>query len=426
MEHIPIWILLVLLVVCLACSAFFSASETAMMSLNRYKLRHLADEGRTAARRVERLLGRTERLLATILLGNNFINILATSIGTIIGLRLYGDYGVLLATVVLTVLVLLFSEVAPKTLAALYPEKIALPAAPVLRLLVVVSSPLVWLLNGLVALLLRPLGIRRGKGKDDTLTNAELKTVVLSSSPQSVSREHQDMLLGVLELEDVSVDEVMVPRNELEGVDLDDPWDETVERITASRHGRLLAYRDNIDQVQGMLHLRDVIGLYRGDRLNIDALMAILRPCVFVPEGTPLRTQLRNFQKQKVRSGLVVDEYGDIQGLITMEDILIHIVGDIVSDDGAEEEPEIVQRQARIFDVDGGVGLRTLNRELGLDLPLEGPNTLSGLIIETLGSFPEPGTQVTFRNCIVRVKSFTNGVVDAAEVTVLRQDDARN
>lgn len=415
-----------LLGVCLACSAFFSASETAMMSLNRYKLKHLANEGKPAAKRAERLLGKTERLLATILLGNNFINILATSIGTIIGLRLYGDYGVLFATIVLTVLVLLFSEIAPKTLAALYPEKIALPMTRVLRILVIILSPLVWLLNGLVALLLRPLGIGRDKDKNDALTNAELKTMVLSSSPQTLPREHQDMLLGVLELEDVSVDEVMVPRNELEGVDLNDPWDETVARITASRHARLLAYRDNIDQVQGMLHLRDVIGLYHENRLNSDALIAILRPCVFVPESTPLRIQLRNFQKQKVRSGLVVDEYGDIQGLITMEDILIHIVGDIVSDDGAEEEPEIVQRQAQIFDVDGGVSLRTLNRELGVHLPLEGPNTLSGLIIETLGSFPEPGTQVNFRRCIVRVKSFTNGVVDSAEVQLLRQDNNRD
>ena len=425
MEHIPLWVLLVILAACLACSAFFSAAETAMMSLNRYKLKHLADEGKPAAKRAERLLGKTERLLGTILLGNNFINILATSTGTIIGLRLYGDYGVLLATVVLTVLVLLFSEVAPKTLAALYPEKVALPAARVLRLLVIVLSPLVWLLNGLVALILQPFGVSRDKGKDDTLTNEELKTVVLSSSPPSRPREHQDMLLGVLELEDVSVDEVMVPRNELEGVNLNDPWNETVERITASRHGRLLAYRDNIDQAQGMLHLRDVIGLYREDRLNIDALMTILRPCVFVPESTPLRTQLRNFQKQKVRSGLVVDEYGDIQGLITMEDILIHIVGDIVSDDGTEEEPEIVQRQARVFDVDGGIGLRTLNRELGLQLPLQGPNTLSGLIVERLGSFPEPGTAVDFKDCVVRVKSFSHGVVGAAEVTVRREDEAR-
>ncbi len=419
MNELPIWVLLVVLVGCLVCSAFFSASETAMMSLNRYKLKHLADEGDVRAKRADQMLKRTERLLGTILLGNNFVNILATSLGTIVGIRLFGDLGVLIATVALTVLVLLFSEVAPKTFAALFPEKIALPASGLLQLCVRLLAPLVWLLNGLVSLVFKPFGLSHNPGERDSLTNEELKTIVLSSSVQSVSRERQDMLLGVLELEDVSVDEVMVPRNELEGIDLNDPWEEIVDQVTQSRHGRLLAYRDNIDQVQGMLHLRDVIALYRESALTLEGLLGVLRPCVFVPEGTPLRKQLLHFQQQKNRSGLVVDEYGDIQGLITMEDILVHIVGDIASDGDEEASPEIVQRLPRIFDVDGGVSLRALNRELGLKLPLDGPNTLSGLIIETLGNFPEPGTEVEFDGCVVRVISFENGVVDEAEVEVL-------
>lgn len=390
-----------------------------MMSLNRYKLKHQADEGQVSAKRAEHLLANTERLLGTILLGNNFVNILATSIGTIIGIRLYGDYGVLVATVFLTVIVLLFSEVAPKTFAALYPEKIALPASWALKILVTVLYPLVWLLNGIVGLILRPFGIKQGDKNSDALTNDELKTVVLSSNKTSVPRERQDMLLSVLELEDVVVDEAMVPRNELEGVDLNDPWEEVLDEITNSKHTRLLAYRDNMDQVQGMLHLRDVIMLYHDNNLTKEALKGILRPCVFVPEGTPLRTQLMNFQKQKVRSGLVVDEYGDIQGLITVEDILTYIVGDVASEDVEDDEPEIVQRQPEIYDVDGGVSLRTLNRELEIHLPLEGPNTLSGLIVETLGNFPKPGTEVAFEDCIVQVKTFANGVVNEAEVRVL-------
>lgn len=419
MEHLPLGFLFSILIACLIMSGFFSASETAMMSLNRYKLKHQADEGQVSAKRAEHLLANTERLLGTILLGNNFVNILATSIGTIIGIRLYGDYGVLVATVFLTVIVLLFSEVAPKTFAALYPEKIALPASWALKILVTVLYPLVWLLNGIVGLILRPFGIKQGDKNSDALTNDELKTVVLSSNKTSVPRERQDMLLSVLELEDVVVDEAMVPRNELEGVDLNDPWEEVLDEITNSKHTRLLAYRDNMDQVQGMLHLRDVIMLYHDNNLTKEALKGILRPCVFVPEGTPLRTQLMNFQKQKVRSGLVVDEYGDIQGLITVEDILTYIVGDVASEDVEDDEPEIVQRQPEIYDVDGGVSLRTLNRELEIHLPLEGPNTLSGLIVETLGNFPKPGTEVAFEDCIVQVKTFANGVVNEAEVRVL-------
>lgn len=419
MEHLPLGFLFSILIACLIMSGFFSASETAMMSLNRYKLKHQADEGQVSAKRAEHLLANTERLLGTILLGNNFVNILATSIGTIIGIRLYGDYGVLVATVFLTVIVLLFSEVAPKTFAALYPEKIALPASWALKILVTVLYPLVWLLNGIVGLILRPFGIKQGDKSSDALTNDELKTVVLSSNKTSVPRERQDMLLSVLELEDVVVDEAMVPRNELEGVDLNDPWEEVLDEITNSKHTRLLAYRDNMDQVQGMLHLRDVIMLYHDNTLNKDSLKGILRPCVFVPEGTPLRTQLMNFQKQKVRSGLVVDEYGDIQGLITVEDILTYIVGDVASEDVEDEEPDIVQRQPEIYDVDGGVSLRTLNRELEIHLPLEGPNTLSGLIVETLGNFPKPGTEVKFEDCVVQVKTFANGVVNEAEVRVL-------
>lgn len=419
MESLPLGALLFILILCLLASAFFSAAETAMMSLNRYKLKHLVDEGNIAAKRVARLLRKTDRLLATILLGNNFVNILATSIGTMIGLRLLGDLGVLLATVILTVTILLFSEISPKTLAALYPEQIALPVARAMQSIVWFFSPMVWLLNKLVAAIFKPFGIDANHKKEDTLSTEELKTVVLSSSTSTNSPERQDMILGILELEDMSVDEAMVPRNELEGIDLNDNWDEIITQITNSRHGRLVAYRDNIDQVLGMLHLRDVIGLYHQNRLQPEALLEILRPCVFVPEGTLLRRQLLNFQMQRTRSGLVIDEYGDIQGLITLEDILIHIVGNIASESEEEEVPEIIKRQAQIFDVDGGISLRSLNRELGLKLPLDGPNTLSGLIIERLGTFPETGTELHFSDCIVRVKQFAEGVVSEAEVEVL-------
>ena len=421
MDSIPLGLLILALIICLAFSAFFSASETAMMSLNRYKLKHLADEGNKRAKCASHLLKHTDRLIGTILLGNNFVNIAATSLGTLIGLRLYGDLGVLLSTIILTVVVLVFSEVAPKTLAATNAQRIALPVAPILAWLVRIFSPLVSLLNAVVRVILRPFGIKTENAVEEALSNEELKTIVQSSSDEK-SSEQQEMLLGVLELEDVSVGEAMVPRNELEGVDLNDDWEDILRQITDSRHGRLVAYRDHLDQAEGMLHIRDIILPLRDNSLDKTRLQQVLRPCHFVPESTPLRKQLLHFRQAKARSGLVVDEYGDIQGMITLEDILTHIVGDIGDEGAADEPPEIIEQQENLYTVEGGIPLRQLNRELGLKLPLDGPNTLSGLIIETLGNFPEAGTEIALPGCTVRVLDFADGIVTTAEIR--REPDA--
>ena len=387
MDSIPLGLLILALIICLAFSAFFSASETAMMSLNRYKLKHLADEGNKRAKCASHLLKHTDRLIGTILLGNNFVNIAATSLGTLIGLRLYGDLGVLLSTIILTVVVLVFSEVAPKTLAATNAQRIA-------------------------------LGIKTDNAVEEALSNDELRSIVQSSQSgdDDENSEQQDMLLNVLELEDVSVSEAMVPRNELEGVDLNDDWEDILRQITGSRHGRLVAYRDHLDQAEGMLHIRDIILPLRDNSLDKTRLQQVLRPCHFVPESTPLRKQLLQFRQAKARSGLVVDEYGDIQGMITLEDILTHIVGDIGDEDTADAPPEIIEQQENLYTVEGGIPLRQLNRELGLKLPLDGPNTLSGLIIETLGNFPEAGTEIELPGCSARVLDFADGIVSAAEI----------
>ena len=261
MDSIPIGLLILALFICLALSAFFSASETAMMSLNRYKLKHQAEEGNKRAKCASHLLKHTDRLIGTILLGNNFVNIAATSLGTLIGLRLYGDLGVLLSTIILTAAILVFSEVAPKTLAATNAQRIALPVAPVLAWLVRIFSPLVRFLNAIVRIILRPLGVKTENAVEEALSNDELRSIVQSSQngDDEESSEQQDMLLNVLELEDVSVSEAMVPRNELEGVDLNDDWEDILRQITGSRHGRLVAYRDHLDQAEGMLHIRDII-----------------------------------------------------------------------------------------------------------------------------------------------------------------------
>jgi len=421
-DSIPLGLLILLLILCLALSAFFSASETAMMSLNRYKLKHQADEGNKSAKRAHHLLKRPDRLIGTILLGNNFVNIAATSLGTVIGIRLYGDLGVLYATITLTIAVLIFSEVAPKTYAALHAPRIALPVAGILAGLVRLFSPIVALINLIVRLILRPLGIKTDNAVEEALSNEELKSIVQSGGDDAENSEQQDMLLGVLELEDVSVSEAMVPRNELEGVDLNDDWDDIMQQITTSRHGRLVAYRDHLDQVEGMLHIRDIVLLMRDNTFDRTALRQALRPCIFVPESTPLRKQLLQFRRAKARSGLVVDEYGDIQGLITLQDILTHIVGDIGNENTPDEPPEIVEQQKNLYAVEGGIPLRQLNRELGLKLPLDGPNTLSGLIIETLGNFPEAGTELDFPGCRVRVLDFADGIVGSTEITLLPEE----
>jgi len=421
-ESIPLGLLILLLLLCLAFSAFFSASETAMMSLNRYKLKHQAEEGNKRAKRAYHLLKRPDRLIGTILLGNNFVNIAATSLGTVIGIRLYGDLGVLYATVILTVVILIFSEVAPKTYAALHAARIALPVAGILTGLVHLFSPLVALLNAVVRLILRPLGIKTDNAVEEALSNEELKSIVQSGGDDTENSGQQEMLLGVLELEDVSVSEAMVPRHELEGVDLNDDWDDIMRQITTSRHGRLVAYRDHLDQVEGMLHIRDIVLALRDNTFDRTALRQALRPCIFVPESTPLRKQLLQFRRAKARSGLVVDEYGDIQGLITLQDILTHIVGDIGNENTPDEPPEIVEQQKNLYAVEGGIPLRQLNRELGLKLPLDGPNTLSGLIIETLGNFPEAGTELDFPGCRVRVLDFADGIVGSTEITLLPEE----
>lgn len=408
MNSIPLGILFLILFLCLFSSAFFSASETAMMALNRYKLKHQAAEGNLAAKRASQLLNRPEKLIGTILLGNNFVNILATSLGTVIGIRLLGDLGVLVATVLLTVVILVFSEVAPKTLAVFRAQQIAFPASLALVWLVKLLSPLVKLLNAVVAWTLRPLGIRTDGQHLEALTNEELKTIVASAEQ---SPERREMLMGVLELEDISVGEAMIPRNELEGIDLNDGWQEILTRINDSKHGRLVAYRDNLDQVEGMLHLRDIITAMHSQTLTRETIIQALRPCSYVPDSTALRAQLLNFRQTKSRSALVVDEYGDLKGLITLEDILTHIVGDLET-----EEPTYVEQQKALYTVAGSSNLRQLNRELGLKFPLDSVNTLSGLIIEQLGSFPEPGTVVEFPDCRIKVLDFSEGVVQLVEL----------
>ena len=392
MDDIPLSALIGALVFLIILSGFFSGSETGLMSLNRYRLRHLADQQNKGAIRAQRLLERPEKLIGLILLGNNFVNILASAIATVIGLRLMGETGIAVATGVLTFVILIFAEVTPKTVAALHPERFALPSTLVLSLLLKLLYPIVWLINQFTAGIFRILGIKAEDGAGMKLSTEELRVVVNEASTV-IPHRHQTMLLSILDLEKATIEDIMIPRNEIVGIDLNDDWDDIVKQLTESQHTRLPVYEDDIDHVIGMVHLRRAIKLFQQPEVSKDDFRNLIREAYFVPEGVPLNRQLINFQKERRRIALVVDEYGEILGLITLEDILEEIVGEFTTDPAATSK-DIHRQDDGTYLVDGGISVRDLNKVLEWDLPTEGPKTLNGLIIEYLEHIPDPGTSM--------------------------------
>ncbi|HFC53262.1 MAG TPA: HlyC/CorC family transporter [Gammaproteobacteria bacterium] len=392
MDEIPLTLLFVILGFLILLSGFFSGSETSLISLNRYRLRHLVKVKHPGAIRASRLLERTDRLIGLILLGNNFVNILASSIATIIALRLMGEAGIAVATGLLTLVILIFAEVTPKTLAALQPERFAFPATYVLQPLLRIFYPLVWAVNLLANGLLKLLRIPVESGSIQALSAEELRTVV-NEAGAMIPRRHQTMLLSILDMEKSSVEDIMVPRNEISGIDLEQEWSEIRRHLFDSQHTRLPVYRGVIDNIVGIVHARNILRLFLEHDLTRENFMEAIREPYFIPEGTPLNTQLLNFQRERRRIGLVVDEYGDILGLATLEDILEEIVGEFTTDP-AHLMREMHPQKDGSWLVDGGTSIRTLNRALGWSLPTDGPKTLSGLIVEYLETIPEPGTSL--------------------------------
>lgn len=392
LSDIPIGALIGALVVLIVLSAFFSGSETGLFSLNRYRLRHLAKSGQPGAVRANELLRRPDRLIGIILLGNNFVNILASALATVLFIRLLGEAGVMVATAVLTVVVLLFAEVAPKTLAALHPERIAFPASYVLGPLLKGLYPVVWVINGIANGLLRLFGVSTEHAPTHRLSSEELRTVV-NEAGSMIPQRHQKMLLNILDLENATVEDIMVPRNEVSGIDLEDHWDDIVKQLTTSQHTRLPVFRGGIDNVVGIVHLRSLLELQYRSELTREAFMLQVREPYFIPEATPLNTQLLNFQHQRRRIGLVVDEYGDIQGLVTLDDILEEIVGEFTTDP-ATTVKEIHPQDDGTYLVDGSANVRDLNRIMHWQLPTKGAKTLNGLVIEFLETIPEAGTSL--------------------------------
>ena len=386
-------LLVILIIVLLVLSAFFSATETALMSINRYRLRHQARSGHRGARLAEWLLQRPDRLIGLILLGNTLVNLTAAALVTVLAQRLGGQGTVLPATFALTIVVLVFCEVAPKTLAALNPARIAMPAALIYYPLLKVVYPVVWVLNLVVNGLLRLLGVRPDQIASHSLSAEELRTVVAEAGVM-VPRRHQRMLLSILDLDAVTVEDIMVPRQEIVGLDLDRAWEENLGVIQTSLHNRLPVYREYIDNIIGVTRVRDLLPELARGELTQSLLLERIRDAYFVPEGTPLTKQLLNFQQHRRHSAFVVDEYGDVQGLITTQDIVNELVGELDHDSSAIDLG-VTKESDRSYVVDGSANVRQLNRVMNWNLPTDGPKTLNGLIVEQLETIPESGTGVT-------------------------------
>jgi Mg2+/Co2+ transporter CorB len=386
MEDIALGNLYIVLLVLILLSGFFSSSETGLMAINKYRLRHLANKGHRGAKLAQNLLRKPDRLIGLILLGNNLVNILAAAIATVIGIRLFGSNGIWIASLVLTVVILIFSEVAPKTVAAVHPERIAYPASYVLYVLLKILYPVVWLVNGLANFVLKPFSVKTNADLIEHLNREELRTLVKEGG-ERIPDDHQRMLINILDLEQATVEDVMIPRQDIVGIDLDDDWEEILLQLTQTVYTRMPVFRESIDQVEGLLHIRTVIAKLAHGALTFDELKNSVRRPYFIPEGTALTQQLLEFQRRERRMGLVVDEYGDIQGMVTLDDILEEIVGEYTTE-SREKSRDIRQLDDGNYLVDGTVTLRTLNRSMDWDLPEDEASTLNGLLLEELGDIP--------------------------------------
>jgi Mg2+/Co2+ transporter CorB len=405
----PLSTLLIILIFLIFLSAFFAGSEIGMMSINRYKLRYLVKKKNKQAIRVNQMLSRPDRLLSVVLIGNTLANILASMIATLIGQHFYGDAGVLVATGILTLVVLVFSEMTPKTFAAIHPQQVAFASSLPLKLLLFVFAPLVHIISYISNGILRLFGISINKIQKEALTGEELRSVVHEAGVL-MPIEHQSMLLSLLDLEQAMVEDIMIPKSEVVGIDLDKPWLQVLEQLETAQHTRLPLYRGSIDNLVGMLHVRDILNLSLEEELDLDSLLACADAPYYIPEATNLNVQIVNFRKMKRRSCFVVDEYGSILGLVTMEDILEEIVGEFTTDIAALSRDITPQEDGSVI-IDASLTLRHLNRAMNWHLPLIGPRTLSGLIVEYLGYIPPAKSCLMIDNYQIEVLKVSDNTV---------------
>ena len=394
MDDIPLSTLGLALVVLLATSAFFSIAETAMMAVNRYRLKHRAHRGERGAKLALTLLGKTDTLLGVILLGNTLVAAGAATLTAVMTKRLFGEGELALAlgTLAITFAILVFSEITPKVVGAAHADRIAPLVSYLLSPMLKAATPVVWFVNLFVQGLLRLMRIRRASEAGTMLTQEELRSLVLEG--QYFRGKHRAMLANLIDLETVTVDDVMTPRNQIHALDLAAKPSLVAQQLAASYHTRLPAYEEKLDNIVGVIHLKQVVQLQRNGDVGPDELRSILRPAYFVPAGTPLLVQLQQFQNDRERQGLVVDEYGELVGLVTIEDIIEEIIGDFTTQ--ATGGPDLYRRAADgTVVVDGLAPLRTLNRKLGTQFSVDGPKTLNGLIVAHLGEIPDAGTRMS-------------------------------
>ena len=416
-DEIPLSLLFWALAALLAFSGFFSMSETCMMALNRYRLRHLVREGNTGARLASALLERTDELLAFILAGNTVINAATTILVAEIARRLlgHGDYVLAVATAAASFVILVFAEILPKVLGATYSETIALGAAYVITPLMRATRPIMWIINVIVSGILRLLRIKRiGEGAAHQLSMAELRTLVLEGG-KYLPQKHQSIFLNLFELEDMTVDDTMTPRGQIESIDLKDDIDDIRNSLSTAHHTRLVVCEGGLDNVVGILHVRKVLNATRREQIDKEGLRGILREPYFVPEGTPLLDQLTRFQENQRHVGLVVDEYGEILGLVTLKDILEEIVGEFTSQAIGSAAKFHREPDGSVI-ADGSCSLRVLNRKAGFDFPLEGPKTINGLLLEELEDIPEAGTTLMVGDQAVEIMQVQNRMVKVVRI----------
>ncbi|MDG6296476.1 HlyC/CorC family transporter [Glaesserella parasuis] len=415
MDTIPLSSLFITLAILLLLSAFFSGSETGLMSLNRYRMRHLADKGHKGAKLAEKLLSRTDVLLSLILICNNLVNIAASAIATMIGMQLSGEAGVAIATGLLTFVMLVFSEILPKTIAALYPERVGFLVSYVLVPLQKVLMPVVFFMNVIINGLMKLFRIR--KSEKSGLSAEELRGVVLEAG-KFIPTAHQEMLVSILDMEKVTVDDIMVPRNDIGSIDIDDDWKSIMRQLTGAAHAHVVIYKSDMDKnLLGMLRVREAFRLMlERNEFTKEQLIRAVDEIYFIPEGTPLNTQLMNFKNNKKRIGLVVDEYGDIKGLITLEDILEEIVGEFTTSTAPSLEEEVKPQSDGSVLIEGSANLRDLNKLFDWNLPLDEARTFNGLILEHLEKIPDEDTQFTLLNLKVTVLEVSDNMVKLARV----------
>ncbi len=401
-------------------SGFFSSAETGMLSLNRYRLKHLVKKKNRGAIRASKLLRRPDRLIGVILIGNNFVNIMATTVATALTTRIIGEWAIVwLLPAVLTFVILIFAEVTPKSVAAAYPEKVAFPASIILRPLLLLLMPAVWVVNGISNGIARLFGLDTSKSSlGDHLHPEELRTV-LDEAGDLIPDQHQGMLLNVLDLENASVEDILIPRNEIVGIDLEDDIDKIIDDIQNAEYTLIPVFEGDINKIVGVLHQRNIAKFLRSEgstAVTHEAIRSLTTKPYFIPESTPLSIQLLNFQKEKKRMAVVVDEYGDVMGLATLVDLLEQIVGDLATDAAEDEREEIVSLQDNWFLIDASASLRDINRNLGWNLPTDGPKTLNGIIVEFLESIPDAAVSFEIDKYRIEIKEIGDTRIEKALV----------